>query len=137
MERIINCVMLIDDHRPTNVLHKMIIENTGLVKQVLIFESGVDALSYLQNSLLDNKPVPDLIFLDINMPEMDGWEFLEAYKAADNEFKTETLLLMLSTSTHPDDLKKAKKESIVTDYIYKPLTEEFMIKVAEKFFLPK
>jgi len=128
--------MLIDDHRPTNVLHKMIIENTGLVKQVLIFESGVDALSYLQNTLLDNKPIPDLIFLDINMPEMDGWEFLEAYKATDSEFKTKTLLLMLSTSTHPDDLKKAKKENIVTDYIYKPLTEEFMINVAEEYFLP-
>lgn len=134
MKKIINCVMLIDDHLPTNILHRLAIEKSGIVKQVLIFDSGADALVYLKNTLHNNKEIPDIIFLDINMPGMNGWEFLDAFKAIDSKFKTETLLLMLSTSSHPDDLKKAEAESVVTDYIYKPLTKEVMIEVAEKYF---
>jgi len=63
-----------------------------------------------------------------------GWEFLEKYKNLTEEKKSQTLLLMLSTSSHPDDLARADREVIVKDYIFKPLTEEILQEVIAKYF---
>lgn len=134
MKKEIDCVMLIDDHHPTNVLHRLAIENSGCVKKIFVFENGPDALAYLKEPFGIEHPKPEIIFLDINMPGMTGWEFLDVYKNLSEEKKAHILLLMLSTSSHPEDLARAEKEAIVKDYIYKPLTEEIIRVVTEKHF---
>lgn len=130
MERGISCIMLIDDDHPTNVLHRLIIESSRLVKKIIIFDNGADALIYLNGFFNKAHPKPDIIFLDINMPGMTGWEFLDEYKKLPEEKKIDTQLLMLSTSSHPEDLARAEQEDIVKEYLFKPLTEEIVHKVA-------
>jgi len=134
MDKEINCVLLIDDDHPTNVLHRLIIESSRLVKKIILFDNGADALIYLNGSFGEEHPKPDIIFLDINMPGMTGWEFIDGYKKLSEEKKSQTQLLMLSTSSHPEDLARAEQESIVKDYLYKPLTEEVIHHVANKHF---
>jgi len=130
----LNCVLLIDDHLPTNVLHKLAIESTNLAKQVKTFTNARRALLYLSEIEKEDYLKPNLIFLDINMPGMNGWDFIEAYKQLPIEKKSDIVLMMLSTSTHPNDLEKADQEKEIHNYIFKPLTSEIMISVMEQYF---
>lgn len=132
MENKIDCVMLIDDHHPTNVLHNLIIENCSCTNKIVTFDNGQDALEYLYQPFGITHPKPNIIFLDINMPGMSGWDFVDAYKQLPKYVKLDTLLFMLSTSSHPEDIKRAEMETVIKDYIYKPLTEEVMKHLVKK-----
>ncbi len=125
--------MLIDDHFPTNVLHKLVIEELECANYIFDFTDPKKALEYLSQEYTEEKPKPTIIFLDINMPGMNGWEFLDAYRIIPEAQKSEIVLVMLSTSTHPDDIKKAERDKEVKDYIYKPLTKALMIEILEKY----
>src|SRR5215212_10175209 len=100
MERKLNCVLLIDDDEPTNFFNQIIIENTGCAEEIKTAQSGQEALEYLTNISGSDKsfPCPDLIFLDINMPAMNGWEFLEKYRTLDGHLKGKVMIVMLTTS---------------------------------------
>jgi len=135
MEKEISCIMLIDDHHPTNVLHSLVIQKCNCSKSVIIFDDGQNALMYFREPFGITHPKPAIIFLDINMPGMTGWEFLEEYKNLSEDKKSGTQLLMLSTSLHPEDLEKAEMEVIVKDYIHKPLTVEIMKDVIKRYFI--
>ncbi len=129
----LNCVMLIDDHKPTNILHKIEIEETGRVNHIITFTSPSEAYDYLQKTNASSYIKPNIIFLDINMPGMNGWEFIEKYKQLDQSLKSDIVILMLSTSTHPKDLENAENEPEVGGYIYKPLAAEKMLKVIDSY----
>jgi len=100
MDKQIGCVMLIDDHHPTNVLHRLAIEDFASVKKIIVFDNGLDALTYLNKPFGIKHPKPDIIFLDINMPGMTGWDFLYNYKKLSEEIKMNISVIMLSTSSH-------------------------------------
>lgn len=135
MERKLNCVLLIDDDEPTNFLNQIIIENSGYVKQIKSVQSGKDALVYLTNMHKEEpSPIPDLIFLDINMPAMNGWEFLEKYRAINTRFKGKVVIVMLTTSLFPEDMALANEISEVSAFENKPLTEEKLDTIVKKFF---
>ena len=112
MRKKINCILLIDDDKSTNFLHKIIIEETGVSEKVEAVQSGQEALDYLERKKEGVYPKPDLIFLDINMPGMNGWEFLEEYEKLDDNLKGEIMIMMLTTSINPDDEEKAKKPNL-------------------------
>ena len=116
-------IVLIDDDYATNVYHEIIIQETGLIDNYKFFDCPIQALEILENT----STIPSLIFLDINMPKMDGWEFLEAYSKMNAAFKT-TKIVMLSTSLSSFDKKKAEENPLVTDYMQKPLTDEKLLK---------
>lgn len=120
MEKL-SCILLIDDHEATNFIHQMIIEKSGCVEKIVSVNSGFRALEYLNN--LTNQ-LPNLIFLDINMPKMNGWQFLEAYKKLDPSRKTN--IVMLTASNNPSDLEKAMENPEVLDFKNKPLTTEIL-----------
>ena len=69
---------------------------------------------------------PDLIFLDINMPGMNGWEFLEEYNRLNKKLHGQVIIIMLTTSDNPDDAERSKTWNFISDYITKPLTHEIM-----------
>ena len=115
--------MLIDDDEPTNFLSSMIVEEADCTEHIQIEDSGEGALNYLINSeefAYSNKanPWPDLIFLDINMPAMNGWEFLDKYKKLSKERKAEIVVVMLTTSLNPDDKLKANEMTDISGYQY-------------------
>lgn len=118
------CVLLIDDDADDNFLHQLVIEDSKTEAKVLALESGEEALRYLANYQDENYMKPDLILLDINMPRMNGFEFLDLYKNLPEVARVNTKIVMLSTSSHPFDQEKA--EGIMGEVYYKikPLTEE-------------
>ena len=129
-------VLLIDDDDDDNYIHKRILERSRFVKDVLISEDGSIALNLLREKLRKGEALPEIIFLDINMPVMTGWEFLEQI---DKHHKDDIILqcaivAMLTTSSNPDDKTRAMKYSFVKDYFNKPLTQEIFENVFEKNF---
>ncbi|MFD1552204.1 response regulator [Putridiphycobacter roseus] len=130
MKNKFNCILLIDDELSTNYIHKRIISKLDLCLEIIIKTNAQDALNYL---LEEENNIPDLIFLDINMPGMDGWEFLEEYKLLAAEKRATQTLLMLSTSINPDDRERAMRNDNVKDFMNKPLTEESLLFIAETY----
>lgn len=135
MERKLDCILLIDDDEPTNFLNQVIIESSGCTKQIKSVQSGEEALAYLKNQCVDGTAFsPDLIFLDINMPAMNGWEFLEKYRTLTNEFKMKVVIVMLTTSLFPEDVALANEIPEVAAFEHKPLTEEKLKAILKKIF---
>jgi len=128
--------MLIDDDFATNIYNEIIIEDTGYVDKIIIQSSVEEALEYLKTNFTKDHPRPDLIFLDINMPTMNGWDFLEAYS---KHFKLDTSnnkIVMLSTTSDEEEIEKAKKIPILNGIKSKPLTTEIVEEIVATFFAP-
>ena len=137
MKQKLNCVLVIDDDEPTNYFTQMILEESGYAKHIKVMQSGQEALDYLPKSEETDSdkalhPCPDLIFLDINMPAMDGWEFLDKYKKLNVESRT--IIVMLTTSLFPEDKLRAEKMPEISGFENKPLTAEKLAAVIEKYF---
>ncbi|PHN07893.1 response regulator [Flavilitoribacter nigricans] len=137
----LNCILLIDDDPATNFLHKLIIEQARIAHEIRIVYNGQEAMDYLtrQNEYQDADdelyPLPDLMFLDINMPVMDGWEFLDAYEEAFLDLPKATVICMLSTALPKNVESRLKEKSIpVTNFIEKPLRKDRLLQIMEKFF---
>ncbi|MBQ4819837.1 response regulator [Aquimarina sp. MMG016] len=117
---------IIDDDDMYVNLIKKIIEAKQLCKNLLVFENGKDALYHFEALLknLNRDNIPEIIFLDINMPIMDGWEFLNKFTQIKNKFGKVITLYIVSSSINPVDIEKAKNINSVKDYIIKPITIE-------------
>jgi CheY-like chemotaxis protein len=126
----LNCILLIDDDEPTNFLNKMTLEQSGCTRQIRIAQSGQEALDYLRHAAYR----PDLIFLDINMPAMDGWEFLDRYRGLPADRKADIVLIMLTTSLNPDDEERTKAIPEVAGFENKPLNLGQLDNLLKKYF---
>lgn len=128
-------ILLIDDSRSDNFIHERRIRNMDITDRIIIKSNGREAIDYLDTVLEDdNYPSPDLIFLDINMPVMDGWEFLEEYEKLVEEKKARIILAMLTTSTAPQDKERAKDFNYLSTFITKPLTEQDLKAILSEHF---
>lgn len=135
MKKKLNCILLIDDNESDNYYHEVIIEEVGCTENVVALESGKDALEYLSSKESNGKyPQPDLIFLDINMPGMNGWEFLEEYKKLDKDKQGNIVVVMLTTSLNPDDEAKASDLKEIKNFMNKPLTVDTLNQTLNKYF---
>ena len=142
MKNKINCILLIDDDEPTNFLSQMIIEEADCAAEIQIAYSGGEALDYLTSqgtstSGQNTYPRPDLIFLDINMPAMNGWEFLQKYNNLEKEHKGNIVIIMLTTSLNPDDRLRSKDFPDVSGFENKPLTRVKLDALLKKHFPEK
>lgn len=134
MKRKLNCILLIDDDEPTNFLHRMVIDEADCTEKVVVVENGREALDYLCTEKNGECPQPDLIFLDINMPAMDGWEFLEHYKGLSIAQKGRVVVVMLTTSLNPDDHEKAKRIKEISCFKNKPLSVDILQEILTEYF---
>jgi CheY-like chemotaxis protein len=135
----INCILLIDDNPADNDFHKIIIEEADVCNHVKVAMNGIEALEYIKKSgesgaSNKNMPIPDVIFLDINMPKMSGFEFLEEYRKLEDKLKSRVVIVMLTTSLNPDDQKKAMEINSVKEFQNKPLTVESLNEIVKKYF---
>ena len=122
-------ILCVDDDPITLMLSKKVISKAGFSELIVTAQNGEEALSYF-NALKYNKDQsvkkPQLIFLDLNMPVMGGWEFLDHFITSDyNEFNTINVIV-LSSTINPEDLAKAKKYPIIVDFLSKPITLQML-----------
>ena len=128
-------VMLIDDNKHDNFFHETAINDTGLAKSVVKYQSAEKALGYLSQAMADQAGVPPLILLDINMPGMSGWEFLQEYQKLPHQPQQQTIIIMLTTSNNPNDRERAKQEPALRGFLNKALTEEMFDEIVKTHFV--
>ena len=112
------------------------LEQAGCTRHIRIARSGQEALDYLQacgSTGTDEYPRPDLILLDINMPAMDGWEFLDRYRLLPAATTRDIVLIMLTTSLNPDDEFRARSRPEVAGFENKPLGQAGLDRVLKAF----
>ena len=126
--------MLVDDNPDDNFFHERVIRKSDAADIVIAKQTAIGALEYLKSRKDNSDAHPNLIFLDINMPGMNGWEFLEEYYKLDKQFQSEAIVVMLTTSNNPDDKIKAKLFNGVSDFKTKPLTKEMLEEIIDKYF---
>ncbi len=115
-------VMLIDDNSLDNFINKKLLESNGFTEETVAFESAEKALEKLKSS--GNDELPDVIFLDIMMPGMDGFQFLEVFETLPTVIQQHCKVIMLSTSESFKDLNRANKSKSIKKFLNKPLTPE-------------
>jgi CheY-like chemotaxis protein len=126
--------MLIDDNIDDNFIHERIINKSNTVQKIIAKTSAKDALEYLSLETTDDNYYPELIFLDINMPGMKGWQFVTEFNKQKNHLKQPVIIVMLTTSENPDDLKKAVAMDGISDFRTKPLTKQMLEEIFDKHF---
>lgn len=133
MHQNLNTILLIDDDNTTNYLHRKIISKSDIDIPILVANNGKEGMDELiaLNEILKEKEDLLLIFLDVNMPVMDGWTFLEYFKEIEPKLNYSTQLFMVSSSINPDDKNRALKNSFVLDYLSKPLNVSLIKKLLE------
>lgn len=134
MPRSIHCILLVDDDPDDNFLHQLIIEESGFCDLIRIADSAHQALDYLKKTDAPQYVRPDLLVLDINMPGMNGFEFLEEYDQLDTSLKSNVVVLMLTTSLNPGDTQRAHLWENVKAYHAKPLTKKMIQELVDQYF---
>jgi len=126
----IKLIVLIDDNHITNAYNEIMLEEADICEEYLFFDSPLEALDYFKEETKKETPkLPEFIFLDINMPTLSGWQFLDEYIKVG--IKEIPVIIMLTTSLSPTDKEKSEEYSIVREFISKPLTEEHLKSLSE------
>ncbi|HKL02171.1 MAG TPA: response regulator [Cryomorphaceae bacterium] len=124
-------VLIVDDDPISILVSETIIRKHHFSEEIKSFKSGKDGISYLKELLERGKELPDLIFLDVMMPIMDGWEFLDAYDEIIDKSSFEPNVIMLTALTGDKDREKAKAHPLVRTFVSKPITSEFLRSLAK------
>ncbi len=128
--------MLVDDNQHDNFFHEREIRKTRLGNLTIVTkQTASEALAFLKLDLVDTLH-PALIFLDINMPGMDGWDFLDEYEKLDKDQQSKAIIMMLTTSENQKEVARANANTSVSDFITKPLTRKKMMEINDKYFTP-
>jgi len=130
----INFTLLIDDDKLSNFYNSKVVKKHFSFTNVYSVNSAKAALDYLLKAQNGTVQKPNLIFLDLNMPAMNGWEFLDEYKKLDVEFTKDIKIIILTTSSNPDDFEKSKENDCVNDFINKPLSIEILNDVIDNHY---
>ena len=122
-------VALVDDDKIFQLTASKTIKALQLSDNILQFENGEDALKYLVDNASNSEKLPDYIFLDINMPFVDGWMFLQDYASLKQNLRKDISIFMVSSSIDPRDIHRARSIPDVQEYVVKPLSREKFIEL--------
>jgi CheY-like chemotaxis protein len=131
MTKKLDCILLVDDDNEDNHYHQIVLNEMNIADHIEVATNGIEALDFLTNK---EAPPPDLIFLDINMPKMNGWEFLKAYENLTEIKKAKIIIAMLTTSSNPNEKEKSAEFPEITGFNSKPLTEEMVNGILKKYY---
>ncbi len=120
---------LVDDDDVFVFLTTKMLEQSKLVDLIKIFDNGYDALVFLKENMDNVEVLPDVILLDLSMPIMDGWQFLEEYVKIHPVIGKKITIYICSSSISPDDINRAKAINEVSDFIIKPMTKDKLIEM--------
>lgn len=133
---ILKRVVLIDDDEVNNFVCESIIRNENFAEEVISFQGAEEALEFLKSSVsLNGQHFPDLIFLDINMPGMDGWNFIEEFRKLPEQATQRCNLFMLSSAVDRKDIQCARSHKEVKEFFSKPLSPEILEFIREEFLM--
>jgi CheY-like chemotaxis protein len=133
MKRLIKTSIVDDDRIYIFGLTKLI-EMNSFCEELQVFKNGKEAIDSFINDIEEGKQLPEVILLDINMPVMDGWEFLEEYAKVKHKIKNKVKIYMVSSSVNLSDLDKAKSYEDVVDYVIKPIKSADLQKISNDYF---
>lgn len=119
-------VLLVDDNEIDNFINERIIVSSGFSANVVVKFSADAALDYLREASASAEQVPDVIFLDLNMPVKDGFGFLNDFAQLSDIVKSKARVIVLSSSISPDDINRASVNPHVYKYLNKPLSEKYL-----------
>lgn len=125
-------LVLVDDDQIFVYLTAKSIEQTKLIDLIKIFDNGLDAINFLKEKSGEPQSLPEVILLDLSMPIMDGWQFLEEYILLQPRLTKKITIYIVSSSITPSDIMRAKNISAVSDYIIKPVTKEKLIELVKQ-----
>lgn len=134
MKKIDN-ICIIDDDKIYRYIVKKEIEISGVAENIFFFEDGEQAIQFFENLIANNDVVniPGLILVDINMPVMDGWEFIEKYVALKPFLNKKIVLFLVSSSVNAADVDRAKSISAISDYVVKPVSRKNILHMVETY----
>lgn len=125
--------MLIDDNEIDNFINQKMIESTNFAERIYVNTNGKSALEFMENlkknKELDEDLIPEIIFLDLNMPIMDGFQFLQEFEKLGKPITGKPRIVILTTSINPADRIFLNKNKYVLKFINKPLTQAFLDKI--------
>jgi CheY-like chemotaxis protein len=125
----INTFCIVDDDDLYQFTTTLLLKNTDLVNKIIVFSNGLKAINFLKEEMGNIENIPDILLLDINMPVMDGWEFLEEYLLIKHMMPKTVVIYMVSSSVDDRDILKAKSISALSGYLIKPISSENIMKV--------
>ncbi|AMR29916.1 hypothetical protein A0256_00050 [Mucilaginibacter sp. PAMC 26640] len=126
----IKTIHIVDDDEIYSFTIERVLARAQIAENVVFFPDGKLAFDFLNENISNPEVLPDMILLDINMPVMNGWGFLDAYATISPRIKKKIVIYMVSSSIAEADLALAKKNKAVTDYLVKPLTINNLIEIA-------
>jgi CheY-like chemotaxis protein len=131
----LKAVMLIDDNEIDNLINQKMIESINLAENIFVHSGAKSALEYLRNiekiKTGSENFLPQLIFLDIDMPLMDGFQFIDEFEKLSDSTKKYCKVILLTSSLDPKDIAKSKKNTYILKYLNKPLTQENLKKLVD------
>ena len=132
MGKSVGMICVIDDDNVYRFTTEKYIQMLNLPIDVICFGDGELALEYLKDNSSEADNLPDILFLDLNMPVMDGWDFLDEFETVKGDLTKEIKIYLVSSSTDERDQNRSMKYSYVEDYIVKPISEEYLERLLKR-----
>lgn len=125
----VDTVCIVDDDDIYQFTTTILLRKTELVNKIVVFSNGLKAIDFLKEEMGNKENIPDILLLDVNMPVMDGWEFLEEYLLIRSRLPKSVVIYMVSSSVDERDVLRAKSISALSGYLVKPISSENLMDI--------